>query len=216
MRGPGSEGRRERKKRELRTRIYEAARQLFQKHGFEATTVAQIAELADVAPATFFNHFPSKSAVLAEMTSEVGDHLQTLVDAQLERPATTQQRILGFADSVATNVAAAPGLARDVLLELMRGRARPGEDAPYLSPVHEPFAVIIRDGQAAGQVRVDLDAIFLAEMVLGALNVAITHWMNDPEFPLEQWLHQAAAFVCEAIEPRRSTIHEPGGNAPRS
>jgi hypothetical protein len=71
--------------------------------------------------------------------------------------------------------------------------------------VHEPFATIIREGQAAGQVRADLDAIFLAEMALGALNVAITHWMNDPEFPLEQWLRQAAAFICEAIEPRPIT-----------
>jgi AcrR family transcriptional regulator len=200
-----NEGRRERKKRELHLRIYESARQLFMKHGFEATTVAQIAEVADVAPATFFNHFPSKSAVLAEMTSEVSEHLQALVDRQLERPATTQERILGFADSVASQVAGARGLAREVLLELMRGRAHPGEDAPYLSPAHEPFATIIRQGQEAGQVRTDLDTTFLAEMTLGALNVAITHWMNDPEFPLEQWLRQAAAFICEAIEPRRGS-----------
>jgi len=40
-------------------------------------------------------------------------------------------------------------------------------------------------------------------MLSGALNVAITHWMNDPEFPLEQWLRQAAAFICEALEPRQ-------------
>lgn len=213
MQERAGEGRRERKKRELRQRIAEAARQLFLKHGYEATTVAQIADLADVAPATFFNHFPSKGAVLAEMTSEVSEHLQALVDRQLERAASTQERILGFADSVATDVAEARGLARDVLLELMRGRAHPGEDAPYLSPVHEPFATIIREGQAAGQVRVDLDAIFLAEMALGALNVAITHWMNDPEFPLEQWLRQAAAFICEAIEPRRSPPDGSEGDA---
>jgi AcrR family transcriptional regulator len=202
MAQPASEGRRERKKRELRAQIYEAARQLFLKHGFENTTVAQIAEAADVAPATFFNHFASKGAVLAEMTGEVSDHLQTLVDQQLKRPASTQERILGFADSVATEIAQARGLARDVLLELMRGSARPGEDAPYLKPVHEPFATIIREGQAAGRVRADLDATFLAEMALGAFNVAIAHWLNDPEFPLEQWLRQAAAFICEAIEPR--------------
>lgn len=196
------EGRRQRKKRQLRTHIYETARQLFLKHGYEATTVAQIAEAADIAPATFFNHFASKSAVLAEMTSEVSEHLQALVDRQLKRPVSAQERILGFADAVASDVAEARGLARDVLLELMRGRARPGEDAPYLSPVHEPFATMIREGQAAGEVRTDLEATFLAEMALGALNVAMSHWMNDPEFPLEQWLRQAAAFTCEAIEPR--------------
>jgi AcrR family transcriptional regulator len=210
--GAVSEGRRERKKRELRARIYETARQLFHKHGYEAT---QIAEAADVAPATFFNHFASKSAVLAEMTSEVSEHLQGLVDRQLKRPVSAQDRILGFADAVASDVGEARGLARDVLLELMRGRARPGEDAPYLSPVHEPFAAVIREGQVAGEVRTDLDATFLAEMALGALNVAMSHWMNDPEFPLEQWLRQAAAFVCEAIEPRTPAANPSRGKASR-
>ena len=213
MLGVASEGRRQRKKRQLRAHIYETARQLFLKHGYEASTVAQIAEAADVAPATFFNHFSSKSAVLAEMTSEVSEHLQALVDQQLKRPVSAQDRILGFADAVASDVAEARGLARDVLLELMRGRARPGEDAPYLSPVHEPFATMIREGQVAGEVRTDLDATFLAEMVLGALNVAMSHWMNDPEFPLEQWLRQAAAFICEAIEPRTSPTN-PGRGIP--
>ena len=197
-----SEGRRQRKKRQLRAHIYETARKLFLKHGYQATTVAQIAEAADVAPATFFNHFASKSAVLAEMTSEVSEHLQGLIDGQLKRPVSVQERIRGFADAVARDVGEARGLARDVLLELMRGRTGPGEDAPYLSPVHEPFAEVVREGQLAGEVRTDLDATFLAEMALGALNVAIRHWMNDPEFPLERWLRQAAAFICEAIEPR--------------
>ena len=73
------EGRRERKKRELRGRIYEAARRLFVRQGFEATTVTQIAAAADVAPATFFLHFPNKAAVLAEMTGEVSGHLRALV-----------------------------------------------------------------------------------------------------------------------------------------
>jgi AcrR family transcriptional regulator len=215
VQGTAREGRRQRKKRQLRGHIYETARQLFLKHGYQATTVAQIAAAADVAPATFFNHFASKSAVLAEMTSEVSGHLQALVGRQLDRPVSAQERILGFADGVASDVAEARGLARDVLLELMRGRARPDADAPYLSPVHEPFATIIREGQVAGQVRTDLAATFLAEMVLGALNVAISHWMNDPEFPLEQWLRQAAAFITEAIAPRTSVTDPCGGGPPR-
>lgn len=213
MPGTASEGRRQRKKRQLRAHIYETARQLFLKSGYEATTVAQIAETADIAPATFFNHFASKSAVLAEMTSEVSEHLLALVDGQLKRPVSAQERILGFADAVATDVAEARGLARDVLLELMRGRGRATEGAPYLAPVHEPFAVVIREGQAAGEVRTDLDATFLAEMALGSLNVAMSHWLDDPEFPLEQWLRRAAAFICEAIEPRLPPTNPSGGDS---
>lgn len=200
-----AEGRRERKKRELRGRIYEAARRLFIREGFEATTVAQIAEAADVAQATFFLHFPSKAAVLAEMTGEVSEHLRSLVAEQLARKVSAQERIRGFAERVAAEVSPARGLAREVLLELMRSRARPGVDIPYLSPVHEPFAEIIRAGQAAGEVRSDFDATFLGEMALGALNVAILHWMQDPKFPLDDWLRRAAIFVGQALEPRRRT-----------
>jgi len=200
--GGVSEGRRDRKKRELRERIYDAARGLFVKQGFAETTIAEIAKAADVATATFFNHYPSKAAVLAEMTSEVSDHLHALVAEQLARPVSAQERIRGFTERVVAEVGPARGFARDVLLELVRRRRGPDEGFPYLPPVHGPFAEIIRAGQQAGEVRVDRDATFLAEMAIGALNVAVVHWMEDPEFPIEDWLRRAASFVCEAIEPR--------------
>ena len=122
-------GRREARKTALREKIYETARELFSTHGFEATTVVQIAEAADIAPATFFNHFTNKSAVLHEMTGEVAEHIQTLVDRQLERPVPAQERIRGFAEATAKDIAAAEGLARDVLLELMRSPSRPAQTA---------------------------------------------------------------------------------------
>jgi len=195
-------GRREARKTALREKIYETARELFLTHGFDATTISQIADAADIAPATFFNHFTNKSAVLHEMTGEIAEHLLALVDEQLERPVSAQERIHGFANAAARNIAAADGLARDVLLELMRSPSRPAQTAPYLSRVYEPFARIMSQGQAAGEVRTDLDAAFLSEMVLGALNVPFSHWMEDAAFPLLRGMLQAADFVCEAIEPR--------------
>jgi AcrR family transcriptional regulator len=204
-------GRRERKKRELHERIYETARQLFLERGFEATTVAEIAEAADVAQGTFFNHFASKQAVLAELTSEVSDHLHGMVDEQLARPVSALERITGFADSVATQLRQTRGLARDVVLELMRTGARPGEAFPYLSGVHEPFTAVLREGQERGEVRSDLDAVFLAEIVVGSLNVSVTNWLVDPDYPLEQRLRETAVFLTEAIEPRapNGTANDP-------
>lgn len=58
-------GLRERKKRRTRRAIQEIALDLFEKQGFDATTVEQIADAAEISPSTFFNYFPSKEDAVA-------------------------------------------------------------------------------------------------------------------------------------------------------
>ncbi|MCK9795295.1 TetR/AcrR family transcriptional regulator [Isoptericola sp. 4D.3] len=47
-----------------RARILDAALDLFEARGYDATTVTQVAEAAGVTEMTFFRHFPTKDAVL--------------------------------------------------------------------------------------------------------------------------------------------------------
>ncbi|GAB3416433.1 TetR/AcrR family transcriptional regulator [Flindersiella endophytica] len=57
-------GLREQKKKRTREAIRSAAIDLFERQGYSATTVDQIAAAAEVSPATFFRYFPTKEALV--------------------------------------------------------------------------------------------------------------------------------------------------------
>ncbi|MGP4100466.1 TetR/AcrR family transcriptional regulator [Nonomuraea sp. KM90] len=61
-------GRRERKKQRTREALIAEALRLFERQGYDGTTVAEIAAAADVSTRTFFLHFPTKEDVLLANT----------------------------------------------------------------------------------------------------------------------------------------------------
>jgi AcrR family transcriptional regulator len=73
-----SPGLRERKKQKTRWAIQEHALRLFAQQGFEATTVEQIAEAAEISPSTFFRYFKTKDDVVVE------DRYDDLIVAAIE------------------------------------------------------------------------------------------------------------------------------------
>lgn len=79
-------GRRERKKAATRAAILEAATALFLARGFDAVTVREIADAADVSPKTVFTHFPHKEALVF---SDEGERHERLIAAVSDRPAGT-------------------------------------------------------------------------------------------------------------------------------
>lgn len=66
---PDTTGLRARKKLRTRQTIERVALDLFEQHGFDATTIDEIAAAADIAPRTFFHYFRAKEdVVIADYT----------------------------------------------------------------------------------------------------------------------------------------------------
>ncbi|TCJ35736.1 TetR/AcrR family transcriptional regulator [Parafrankia sp. BMG5.11] len=79
-----TEGLRERKKRRTRQSIIDAAHELFHLKGYEAATVEEIADQAEVSVRTVFRYFTSKEAIALAPLDEMGD---LTVAALRRRPA---------------------------------------------------------------------------------------------------------------------------------
>ena len=76
-------GRRERKKAATRAAIADAALRLFIQRGYDQVSVKDVAEAADVAVTTLFQHFPGKEALVFDQDE---DREAALVAAVAHRP----------------------------------------------------------------------------------------------------------------------------------
>lgn len=110
-------GLRDRKKKEVRHRIIQAAGQLFAEHGLDGTTMDEVARRADVSVATVYNYFGTKHRLLLAGVEEDTDEMIALGAAVLARPGSNPvkavQRLL---NAYGEHFAAwDPGLLREVL-----------------------------------------------------------------------------------------------------
>lgn len=81
----------ERRKQKKIEQIYNVAVQLFFKHGFQKVSVNEIAQMANVSPATIYNYFGTKEQLYADM-------LRNWMDKQLELYEDILRSGLSFPD----------------------------------------------------------------------------------------------------------------------
>ena len=208
-----AEGRRSRRRRELHESILSTAADLFARDGYDATTVEKIAAASDIVPATFFNHFRSKEDVLREVGQDVFTRFRRLVDEQLERTATTRERLEGFAARSGALVRRAPEMTRRVLIAVLRS-SRPGESGAELESMQDDFASLLKQGrETAADVRSDVDLDLAAELLVSVVIGAMTHWINDPDYPLESRLTASLSLVADRLLTTGGAAKKPGALA---
>jgi AcrR family transcriptional regulator len=96
---PAKLGLRERKKQQTRDRIVREALRLFAERGYDETTLAEIADAADVAPRTIFAYFDGKEDIVLCKELTFLDTLKTMLD---ERPpgTTTVDALRAFLSTI--------------------------------------------------------------------------------------------------------------------
>src|SRR5215475_10155024 len=87
-------GRREQQRERMRERLLAAALDLFEAQGFDATTIDQIADRADVARQTVLNHYPAKKDFVAAWGERRRHALATLDDGPAGSTRDRMHRVM--------------------------------------------------------------------------------------------------------------------------
>jgi AcrR family transcriptional regulator len=172
--GPGVRlGLRERKKARTRAAIRDHALRLIREQGYDATTVEQIAEAAEVSPSTFFRYFPTKEDVVLQ------DDMDLLwIDAFRAQPlelSTIAAMRASLHEAFANLSGDDMALLRetmDLALNIPAVRARMLDELGRTTQVLAG-AVAERTGRAAD----DFAVLTVTGAVLG---VAMAAWFDDP------------------------------------
>jgi|SRR3954468_4502821 AcrR family transcriptional regulator len=110
-----AEGLRERKKRQTRQYISDVATGLFIERGFDAVTVAEIAEAANVSVNTVYNYFPAKEDLFLDRSKGIVDRLSRWVrgrDVGESAAAAVLRELRGEVEAVSPRVGLLAGYDR--------------------------------------------------------------------------------------------------------
>jgi AcrR family transcriptional regulator len=165
---------RERKKLKTLRTIRREAFRLFAEQGYEATTVDQIADAAEVSPSTFFRYFPTKEDVVLD-----DDYNPAMAEALRARPADEP-----VIDSIRHVLADSVGelLHHDREELLIRTRLTYNDPAIRARSMDEllrseaEVAAIIAD--RTGRRKTDLDVRCAAAAIIAVSAAVVRHWVE--------------------------------------
>jgi AcrR family transcriptional regulator len=154
----GSRERRTRERAETREKILEAARDMFVRHGYEATTMRAIAARIEYTPTAIYHHFRNKEALLTELCNIDFRSLAASFQ-RIERIEDPLERLRRLGESY-VNFALEHPMQYQLLFmtrhpqvgaDMTKGQGDPGEDA--YAAVRETCMAAI----ASGRLRPEFD-----------------------------------------------------------
>ena len=171
----------ERKKLETRQKIIDAAMELIRTQGFDAVTMEQIADAADVAKGTLYNYFPAKEAILAAFIQGRFQEKSAARLREIRRLPGTRARLRLVYGELLAGVRAQPEIFDRFLvyrtqniISLHKSEAERGG----IDPLAEE---ILRLGRQQGEIRGDLPSPMLEDLFEFAFIELVKQFSLAPE-----------------------------------
>ena len=183
---------REHKRTMTRDGLYEAAVELFVQHGYEATTMDDIAQRAVVSRATAFKYFPKKEDLLLEWAARRRQEIAAAGGDEgitADAPTQIKQAFQRLGSSYTR------GASGRRFIEAWLGTGGPLKPEAWISS--RLLGDMIQAGQLAGTIRSDVKAQTAGRLLLNILLGALYQWAAEQRSG--PWLHRELDAALDLV-----------------
>jgi TetR/AcrR family transcriptional regulator, fatty acid metabolism regulator protein len=187
-----------------RRQILDAAIRVFARQGFHACRVSDIAREAGVAYGLVYHYFNSKEQVLNELFVERWSLLLRAIEEVDARPITPREKLDAVAGFIIDSYRHEPELMKVIIVEVTRAANSFGRThLPEISQAYEQIAKIVRDAQARGEFRDDVDALIASMWFYGAIEQLLSGWVfeliPDSDADFDRAREMVVDTICEGL-----------------
>ncbi len=161
---------------EKRRLILDAAVRVFAHKGYHTSRVGDIAEEAGVAHGLLYHYFASKEELLETVFRETWSELLQAFARVEESEERAPEQLRQVAAILLRSWRRDPDLVRVLVREVGRSQTLPSR-VEEIQQVFEAIERIVERGQAAGDLRGDIEPRLASWIVYGALEEILTGWV---------------------------------------
>jgi TetR/AcrR family fatty acid metabolism transcriptional regulator len=190
------------KKAIKRESIIQAAIEVFSKKGFQAATVSEIAEMADVADGSIYQYFKNKEDLFFSIPIEKTKEFRTELELHLEGISGAFNKIRKFVWYFLHFFKMNPDYGRILMLEMRVSKSFVKTDTyDFLKKSVGQVMEIITEGQEEGVIRKDTDVYVLRHLVLGVLEHIVSRWLlKGGQYDLLEHHREVSQLIIDALK----------------
>lgn len=189
-----------------REAVLRTAIELFNRRGFDATSISDLATELGVTKSAVYHHFASKEALLSAALDEALEGLSSAVEAA--SVATDGER---SSVRLRTTVEAAVRILSDHLPAvtlLLRVRGNSDVERAAMERrrhIDERLAVLVRQSVEEGDLRADVDPEVISRLIFGMVNSLVDWYRPGGPLSTDALAATIASVLFEGLQPRGGT-----------
>lgn len=186
---------------EKKIKIFEAARHIFSKNGYENTTMVEIARAAEVATGTIYEYFANKEDLFFAVAAERYEAFAEELAIHLAGLKCAFNKIRKYVWFYLYFFQKDPVYAELWLFNIRTNkRLAASTSYPWMQQSGREIIDILKAGQAEGMLRENVDLHAVRHLILGSLEHLLTRWLlKGRTYDLLDYSEQVSDLIIEAI-----------------